>query len=93
MKMGALPSIEELWGVVHQLVMERARQLEDHRRLIRLPEVLRSAGLSRSEWYRLISLQRAPQAVPLGERSRAWVESEVQAWIAERIAARDKEAA
>jgi prophage regulatory protein len=85
-----VPSLKEIWAVVAQLVAERARLPEDHRRLIRLPEVLRSAGLSRSEWYRLISLQRAPPPVPLGDRSRAWVESEVQAWIAERIAARDK---
>ena len=60
------------------------------RRLIRLPEVLRSVGLSRSEWYRQVSSGRAPQAVPLGERIRAWDEGEVQAFIADRIAARDE---
>jgi prophage regulatory protein len=87
-----MPSLEEIWSAVDQLVKQRARERDDYRRLIRLPEVLRSVGLSRSEWYRLISLQRAPPPVPLGEKSRAWVESEIQAWIAERIAAREKAA-
>lgn len=86
-------SLDDLWAFVRHLADERTRQPADGHRLIRLPEVLRDVGLSRSEWYRLISLERAPPAVALGERSRAWVESEIQAWIAERIAARDKGAA
>lgn len=57
-------------------------------RLLRLPEVLRSVGLSRSEWYRLISIGDAPAPVPLGERCRAWVSTEVQQFIDKRIAAR-----
>ena len=67
------------------------RIAEGHRRLIRLPEVLDSVGLSRSQWYLLISIGRAPRAVPLGQRARAWDESEVQAFIAERLAARGTE--
>jgi prophage regulatory protein len=59
------------------------------RRLIRLPEVLQTVGLSRSEWYRLISIGKAPRSVPLGARARGWDDIEVQGWIAERIAARD----
>lgn len=89
MEAEAAPSLAKLWEVVHELVKERAHPTANHRRLIRLPEVLRNVGVSRSEWYRLISLGRAPPAIPLGEKSRAWVESEVQAWVAERIAARD----
>lgn len=58
------------------------------RRLIRLPEVLSRTGLSRSEWYRLMTLGRAPAAIPLGERIRAWDECEISAWIESRIAAR-----
>jgi prophage regulatory protein len=65
------------------------RIAEGQRRLIRLPEVLRTVGCSRSQWYHLISLKRAPSPVPLGERMRAWDEREVQAFISERIAARD----
>jgi len=60
----------------------------DEKRLMRLPEVCRICGLSRSEIYRLISLFRFPRSVPLGARAVAWDWDEVQAWISERIAAR-----
>lgn len=60
------------------------------KRLIRLPEVLSTTGLSRSEIYRLISLGRFPKAIPLGERANAWDSDAVQAWIRERIAAQEK---
>jgi len=65
----------------------------ERRRLIRLPEVLNSVGLSRSEWYRLISLGRAPRPVKLGERATAFVEAEVQAWIAARVKERSPKVA
>lgn len=61
--------------------------------LLRLPEVRRRVGLSRSEIYRLISLGRFPSSVPLGERIRAWDADEIQIWIQSRIAARDEGAA
>jgi prophage regulatory protein len=59
--------------------------------LIRLPKVLDRVGLSRSEVYRLMSLDQFPKAVPLGERAVAWDAHEIDAWIAARIAARDIE--
>ena len=59
------------------------------KQLIRLPQVRQTVGLSRSEIYRLISLNRFPQSIPLGERARAWDADEVQAWVKTRIAARD----
>lgn len=61
--------------------------------LLRLPEVRRRVGLSRSEIYRLIALNRFPRGVPLGERIRAWDSEEIDLFIQERIAARDKAAA
>jgi prophage regulatory protein len=61
--------------------------------LLRLPEVRRRVGLSRSEIYRLISLGRFPRGVPLGERIRAWDSDEIQIWIQARIDARDVKAA
>lgn len=54
-------------------------------RLIRLPEVLTKTGLSRSRLYADGSF---PKRVPLGQRGVAWVEAEVEEWIAGRIAAR-----
>ena len=54
-------------------------------RLIRLNEVLVMTGLSRSGMYRYIEKQQFPSQVPIGDRAVAWVESEVQMWIAEKI--------
>lgn len=61
--------------------------------LERLPEVLARTGHKRSEWYRQIARGEAPRPVKLGERASAWVASEVDAYIAGRIAARDARAA
>ncbi|WP_083825560.1 helix-turn-helix transcriptional regulator [Citromicrobium sp. JLT1363] len=55
-------------------------------RLIRLQEVLSKTGLSRSRLYADSSF---PQRVRLGRRGVAWVESEVEDWIAQRIADRE----
>lgn len=61
--------------------------------LIRLPRVLEKTGFSEPWIYRLMSQKRFPRPTKLGRRAVAWVESEVDEWIAERIAARDKKAA
>lgn len=63
--------------------------------LERLPSVRARTGLSRSEIYRRIAAGDFPAPVKLGEvaRSSAWVEHEVSAWIAARIAARNAKAA
>lgn len=54
-------------------------------RLIRLSEVLTMTGLSRSSMYRSIEEKQFPEQVQLGGRAVAWVESEVQEWIRQRI--------
>jgi prophage regulatory protein len=59
-------------------------------RLIKLPEVIKATGLSRSEIYRLEGAGKFPQRVPLSERSTAWVETEVLAWVQAKIAAREQ---
>ena len=53
-------------------------------RLIRLPAVLALVGLQRSAWLDLVQKGKAPQKIRIG-RATLWVESEVQAFIAERI--------
>ncbi len=58
-------------------------------RLLKLPDVKARTGLSRSEVYRRVALGTFAAPVKLGEHASAWVESEVSAWIADRIAARD----
>ncbi|MCW8346552.1 AlpA family transcriptional regulator [Vibrio sp. ZSDZ65] len=57
-------------------------------RLIRLKEVLAMTGLSRSGVYRSIENQQFPKQVSLGDRAVAWVESEVQAWLVDRVVSR-----
>lgn len=56
-----------------------------YRRLIKLPEVKHRTGLSRSGIYDKIAKKTFPAPVPTGERSVAWVEDEVQAWIDDQI--------
>lgn len=59
-----------------------------HKQLIRLPQVRQTVALSRSEIYRLISLNSFPKPVPLGKRPVAWDKDEIQAWVRSRIDAR-----
>ncbi|WP_310046514.1 AlpA family transcriptional regulator [Luteibacter sp. 3190] len=54
---------------------------------LRLPTVCARTGLSRSQVYRLEAEGRFPRRVKLALSTSAWVESEIQRWSAERIAA------
>tara|TARA_R110002049_G_scaffold111070_5_gene260205 strand:- start:152 stop:361 length:210 start_codon:yes stop_codon:yes gene_type:complete len=56
-------------------------------RLIKLPEVEKLTGKSRSAIY---SDPSFPRPVKLSKRASAFVESEVYAWIESRIAEREK---
>lgn len=53
--------------------------------ILRLPAVKKSTGLSRSTIYAKLSKREFPAPVVLGPRCVGWLESEVQAWIAERV--------
>lgn len=61
-------------------------------RLLRRSEVMLRVGMAKSTLYSRISAGTFPKPVPVGCSVR-WVESEVEAWISERIAERDKDAA
>ena len=51
-------------------------------RLIRLPEVLKRTGYTRSTWYRLMSRdERFPQPIKLSERCIAFREEDVDALV------------
>lgn len=58
-----------------------------HDALLRLPEVERLIGLRKTWIYRSIQRGEFPAPIKLGQRAAAWPESEVHAWIAERIRA------
>ena len=54
---------------------------------LRMPQVMKKVGLSKSIIYSRISEGTFPPPVSLGGRAVAWVDSEIQAWIEARIAA------
>nr|WP_296063003.1 AlpA family transcriptional regulator [uncultured Amphritea sp.] len=58
-------------------------------RLIKLKAVMDTTGLARSTIYKYISEGIFPKPVSLSERAVAWVESEVQDWILDKIEQRD----
>ena len=62
---------------------------EKPERLLRLAEVIARVGLAKTTIYDHIRAGMFPKPVDLGG-AVAWVESEIDAWIAARIAARDK---
>lgn len=58
-------------------------------RLLRLPAVRERVQLSRSSIYERAAAGDFPAPIKIGPRAVAWRASEIDAWIAARIAARD----
>ena len=56
-------------------------------RVLRWPEVQKRTGLCRSHVHHLAKRGRFPTPIKLGGRASGWLESEISAWIEERIAA------
>lgn len=65
-----------------------AAQADTTERLIRIEEVKRLTGLSNATLYRKMATGDFPLSVRLGTVARAWPLSEIQDWIAKRIALR-----
>jgi prophage regulatory protein len=55
--------------------------------ILRLPEVKKSTGLSRSTIYLRIAEGTFPKPISLGGRAVGWLEAEVQEWLQRRIEA------
>ena len=53
--------------------------------ILRLSEVKKRTGLSRSSIYAKIAEREFPSQVSLGKRAIGFVESEIDSWIAQRI--------
>ena len=53
--------------------------------LIRLNDVKNMTGLSRSSIYQFIADGKFPTQVRLGSRAVAWIRSEIEQWIEEKI--------
>ncbi|WP_304526389.1 AlpA family transcriptional regulator [Halomonas sp. I5-271120] len=56
--------------------------------LIRRAEVLHRCAISNSTLYRLIDAGQFPAPVQVSSRNVAWVEHEIDEWIAHRICER-----
>ena len=54
--------------------------------LIRFSEVQRRTGYSKAWIYKLLKEKRFPAAVKIGSRAIAFVESEINDWVNQRIA-------
>jgi len=61
-------------------------------RLLTVAEIRQRFGLSKSTTYLYVRDNRFPAPVKIGTSSR-WLESEVVAWLAERVRERDAKAA
>jgi len=55
-------------------------------RLLSLPEVEQQTGLKKTKIYGLIRLGEFPPPIRLTRRASRWPASQVQGWIADRIA-------
>lgn len=67
------------------MTISKNQQIEN-RRLIRRKEVQAKTGLGASSIYAMMKQGKFPKAITLSERRVAWIESDVDQWIAERIA-------
>jgi prophage regulatory protein len=74
----------------HKSPGDRLEVIPSSERFIRRREVQRLTGLSRSSLYRLIAEKDFPPAIQLSSNTVAWLESEINAWILDRVAASRK---
>jgi prophage regulatory protein len=61
-------------------------------RVITMRDLYDYVALRRTQIEKLVAEGRFPKPIKISDRRKAWLESEVQAWLAERIAARDNAA-
>ena len=59
--------------------------------LLRRPEVEKLTGRARSSLYADISAGRMPSPIRIGPRAVAWLKSDIDAWLAQRVAERAAE--
>lgn len=57
-------------------------------RLISIKEVMHKTSLARSTIYKYLQQDTFPRSASLGANKVAWLESEVDEWIRERLAQR-----
>jgi prophage regulatory protein len=67
--------------------------MENTIRILRLPAVEAKSGLKRDSIYRLAKLGQFPKPVKISQWASGWVEHEIDAYLAARVAERDAKAA
>jgi prophage regulatory protein len=72
--------------------MEVTKQHPSPVRILRLRDVEERVGLRRANIYRRAATGTFPKPIRLGPNASGWIESEIDAWLAERVAARDAQA-
>ncbi|CAK1779599.1 MULTISPECIES: AlpA family transcriptional regulator [Vibrio] len=60
-------------------------------RFLRLKDVIAATGLSRSTIYKFMDEEVFPKTIPLGGRAVAWLESEIEEWMEQRLALRESQ--
>ena len=60
------------------------------KKLLRLPEVISRTGYKRSNIYQLMNLGDVPKSVQLEPGTVAWLSSEIDQWIDDRVKERDQ---
>lgn len=60
-------------------------QQTENQRLIRRKEVQAKTGLGASSIYAMMKTGEFPQCLNLSERRVAWIESEIDQWVSDRI--------
>lgn len=71
------------------MVAAKAQAADTHINMLRIPEVIRRTGLCRSTIYALVAHGKFPRQIKVSENTAAWLEHEINAYLNERIAARD----
>ncbi|WP_321961730.1 AlpA family transcriptional regulator [Paraburkholderia sp. J7] len=61
--------------------------LDARERLLRLPEVRARTGMGTTTVYRRMAEGTFPRPIPIGGNRVAWIESQIDTWIAARIEA------
>jgi len=59
-------------------------------RILKLPDVTDKTGLRRSAIYARMAQGVFPQQIKIGPKGVGWLESEVDAWIADLVRRRDE---
>lgn len=57
-------------------------------RLLRLPQVLDKTGLKRAQIYTYMKSGSFPKSIKIGPSSVAWLESEIDEWINQKLNSR-----